>query len=510
MSGGVKSVYGMLMRRLIILIHLTAIALFAVTCASAKYITVDEIMLCPAAGEANPPVFDSAQCETAPFWQVDPQGREIWLRAVVDAPDEMISSGTPLGVFVSGKASSEVYLNGRLLGRNGVPAATKDREVPGRMDAVFFAPPDLVRTGENEIVIRLSSHHGFLRFGYPMHWIAFGDYANPTSLIFKEYWPSLIPLGVLIAGGLYFAAASFSGGFRPGVSMLALVSFFAASQLFVEIYRGLHSYPYPAHEWRMILIVLFSLGFGLCLLAHVSAKFLKSRALYGLLAGAAVTLAAVMIIVSYDGKAGLAMLTPAVIGVAISVYAAIQREPQARLYGVALALFAATVFAFPNTFLDALFFYEVAALLLVLFIAQALALTRERKQHEDEQTRSKKLALALERAEQGQAAQTIKVNSAGKLDIISVDDIAHCKGAGDYVEVCLRDGREILHSGSLTQLETSLPETFLRVHRSYLVNTRFVLSLVRESSGTGRLLLTTKAEVPVSRRIMPKVRSALN
>lgn len=498
------------MRRLIFLIHLSAIAFFVVTGASAKRIQVGEVTLCEVTDEAPLPVFESTDCERLPFWQVDPQGREVWLKAVILAPEEMTTSGAPLGVFVSAKASAEVYLNGRLLGRNGIPAVTKDQEVPGKMDVVFFAPPDAVLSGENEIVIRMSSHHGFLRFGYPVHWIAFGDYANPTSLILKEYWPSLIPFGVLIAGGLYFTAASFSGKYQFGVSMLALASLFAAGQLFTEIYRGLNAYPYPIHEWRMILIVFFSLGFGLCLLAHVCVKFLKGQALYGFAAGAAATVAAILLIVSYDGKAGLAMLVPAAISIAVTIYAAIYRQPQARLYCTALALFAGSVIAFPSMFLDTLFFFEVAALLLVLFIGQALTLSRERKQREDEQVRSRKLALALERAQQGRQTQNIKVSGAGKIDVVASDDIAHCKGAGDYVEICLRDGREILHNGSLTQLESELPESFLRVHRSYLVNTSFVRSLIRESSGVGRLLLTTDREVPVSRRIMPKVRSALN
>lgn len=90
-----------------------------------------------------------------------------------------------------------------------------------------------------------------------------------------------------------------------------------------------------------------------------------------------------------------------------------------------------------------------------------------------------------------------------------VGSVACCKGAGDYVEIIRRDGGVHLHAARLGDLEDQFPASFLRVHRSYLVNTAIVKSLKRESSGVGVLMLDNGDEVPVSRRIMAKVRSAL-
>ena len=83
------------------------------------------------------------------------------------------------------------------------------------------------------------------------------------------------------------------------------------------------------------------------------------------------------------------------------------------------------------------------------------------------------------------------------------------QGAGGYSEIHLLGGRTILHSVSLNELEELLPAIFLRVHRSHLINVMFVESLTRDSSGTGSLILKDDVSVPVSRRIMPKVREAL-
>lgn len=510
MNGGVKSVYGAPMKSWLLSILLSVCVLAVSTPASAQNTLVETVVQCPAAdGAAAPPDFDGPGCKTIPYWEVDPQGRHLWIKASVRPDEALLASEKPLGFYIFGKTSSEVYLNGHPLGKNGVPAATKQGETPGRIDSVFFIPRDTLIDGNNVFAIRMSAHHGFLRFRYPLQRIVFGEYADPTFLILDAYWPSLIPFGALVTGFLYFAAASVTTRFRPDNTLLALVSFFAASQLFTETYRGLVPYLYPVHEWRMLLVVLFSAGFGLCLVGHVVERFLTRR--HGLILGFAtlVTATGVIMAPGFDGKGGLAILIPAIISAGITGLAAYRRQPFALVYFITLSLFAATVVVFPDRFLDTLFFYEVAALLLVLFVAQAFALARERARLEDEQTRSRQLALSLERANQAGGAASIKVSSAGKIDVVAAQDIAHCKGAGDYVEICLKDGREILHNGSLSQLEEALPTTFLRVHRSYLVNTDYIRSLTRKSTGVGALRLTTDAEIPVSRRIMPKVRSAL-
>jgi DNA-binding LytR/AlgR family response regulator len=75
--------------------------------------------------------------------------------------------------------------------------------------------------------------------------------------------------------------------------------------------------------------------------------------------------------------------------------------------------------------------------------------------------------------------------------------------------VYFEGGQTKLYNGGLTQLESELPPTFLRVHRSHIVNTAFVSALERDASGVGKLVLSNGAEAPVSRRIMPKVRNAL-
>ena len=97
----------------------------------------------------------------------------------------------------------------------------------------------------------------------------------------------------------------------------------------------------------------------------------------------------------------------------------------------------------------------------------------------------------------------------GSVRPVAVSDIVRIQGAGDYVELHLNDGTELLHNATLNELDAELPSHFLRVHRSHLVNTRCIQHLDRKETGTGTLHLHDGQTVPVSRRIMPGVRRAL-
>jgi len=74
------------------------------------------------------------------------------------------------------------------------------------------------------------------------------------------------------------------------------------------------------------------------------------------------------------------------------------------------------------------------------------------------------------------------------------------------------DGNESYFcSLSLSELEARLdPQMFLRVHRSYIVNLRHARSFERRNDqGLIRLAGRAAPSVPVSRRNVPKLRTAL-
>jgi len=479
-----------------------------------QWVEVDSVVTCAAQkGDTTPPDFSGPGCRKASLRAVDPQHATLWLKASINIPEALLGQPVPLGLFVSGKAASTAWLNGQRIGGNGRPGTDAHSEIPGRMDAVIPLPRSVLRDGANEIVLHMSGYSGFLRLGSPMHLLGIGTYADPTDQVLRAYWPSLITFGIFLLGVLYFGVGTLRGTDRAGSLLLGLISLFAAGQLLAEVSRGLYPYHYPFHDLRLALIVLCSLGFGLCLTAHVIRRFAPTRPLLSFAVVMLVTLGIVLLAGDYDGKALFAMLIPVVFCALGTAFWWWKRRPSAAVYCVTLILFGALSFVFGGQFLNAVFFFLVAALLLFLFAQQAAAFAREQQLGVALASRARQLEAALDQAHTRQQpqsqSQTIRVVNTGRIELVSTDKITHCSGAGDYVELYFADGSKRLHNGSLNDMEAELPSAFLRVHRSHIVNTAFVESLKRESSGVGRLCITTGEIVPVSRRIMPTVRRTI-
>ena len=468
------------------------------------------IVVCPAsAGETAPPDFSDETCRPSSPYEIDPQGAHLWVRAIVRLEETRGPQGEPLAVIISGKMAAEVYLNGVFVGRNGAPGDDAARETPGRMDAVLYPDQSLFRLGENELALRMSAHHGFLTLGHPIHWIGIGVSGEAVDGILRHYWPSLLTLGFFLVGAVYFGVIAVLDAAPRRALTLGLISAFAAAQLLAEVSRGLVAYPYPFHDVRLVLITLFSAGFGLAVAYHVLSAF-EVRRLRAVMAGLAlVTLAGIFLARGFDQKAQIAIFLPLAVSLVATGVWSFQRKPHAVAYCAALLVFLAAIFVFPFGFLDVVFFYLVAAFLIFLFVEQGVAFARETRLRRQEEARADRLALALEQARERKGATEIRVKSAGEIKRITTDNILHCRGAGGYTEIVLADGREVLHSASLAEMEKILPATFLRIHRSHVVNTAFVETLKRDAAGTGALELAGGVQLPVSRRILPKVREAL-
>jgi len=110
---------------------------------------------------------------------------------------------------------------------------------------------------------------------------------------------------------------------------------------------------------------------------------------------------------------------------------------------------------------------------------------------------AERLRLAIERAasrEPRERARMLVVRKGRELRTIPIAQILYIRGADDYAELHLADGSVHLHEKSLSALEALLPETFVRVHRSYIANTAQVRGL-----RTAALVMEDGAQVPIGR-----------
>jgi len=479
----------------------------------------ENVTICPAEKNIDePPSFLASNCYQASSWEIDPQNKAIWVKADLLLPDTIEKNSKPYGFYISVKSSSRIYFNQTQLGENGLPSLQAENERAGKMDEMFYIPTKLIKEGKNEVVLFLSSHKGFLNLANPVHFIGVGTYADPSYFTQRNKWRSIIPFGALILGFIYFLVASFNPINRSNNILFLIMTGLAATQLFAEFSRSLFSYSYPIQELRLVSIVILSYCFGTCLLIYVYRHLIKTYnfkySARWIFAGSFLSLVGVIRIPGFDLKTAVAILIPAFL---VTLMLAIQlyKEASKELVGylIVFVLFCLTIILTFTVFHDILFYYIIGSVLCYLFVQQALAFAKEQQKLRSEQVQLTKLRFKLDQNQQKIKPKKLKLNSAGKVELLDTNLISFCKADGDYVEIHLLDNQKQLYSGSLKSLEKELPSTFLRVHRSYLVNIDFIKTLKttnNSSSGIGKILLENGSEIPVSRRIMPMVRKVVN
>ena len=90
----------------------------------------------------------------------------------------------------------------------------------------------------------------------------------------------------------------------------------------------------------------------------------------------------------------------------------------------------------------------------------------------------------------------------------AIDDIIMIEGRGSYSKIFLSGDRALVVSKLIKDFETSLiSRGFLRVHKSYLVNTAYVTALKKDDSNY--LVMSNGIKVPISIKTRDKVLSSL-
>jgi two-component system LytT family response regulator len=84
------------------------------------------------------------------------------------------------------------------------------------------------------------------------------------------------------------------------------------------------------------------------------------------------------------------------------------------------------------------------------------------------------------------------------LQMISIETIISCESDDNYTRIILKGGKKLLVTRSLKEIEESLEQhSFLRVHRSYLVNLNEIEKYIKGEGGY--LIMTDGSNVDVSR-----------
>lgn len=124
-----------------------------------------------------------------------------------------------------------------------------------------------------------------------------------------------------------------------------------------------------------------------------------------------------------------------------------------------------------------------------------------------------RLFLAFERYEQRPPADnhsaSLAVKKMGNIELLTIADIDFLQADGHYCKIICCDGQQHFHEKSLENMLQVLPENFVRIHRSYVVNMRHFKRLSVAAGGKYSMDTTFSKEIPVSRSMYPKIKEML-
>jgi two-component system response regulator LytT len=95
----------------------------------------------------------------------------------------------------------------------------------------------------------------------------------------------------------------------------------------------------------------------------------------------------------------------------------------------------------------------------------------------------------------------LSIKKAGGIEMISIADIDYIQAEGHYSLIHIKGETDstALHSKNIEKIMQLLPNTFLRVHRSYIANMAAVKKLTIKEGGRYSLQMQSGIELPVGR-----------
>lgn len=102
--------------------------------------------------------------------------------------------------------------------------------------------------------------------------------------------------------------------------------------------------------------------------------------------------------------------------------------------------------------------------------------------------------------------ERLVIRDPGRIRLVDVEHIDYITGAGNYAEIHLQDGKQVLHRETLSALEEQLdPGTFVRIHRSSIVRRSCISELRPNDKGDYSVILHNGEILTLSRRNRAKL-----
>jgi two-component system, LytTR family, response regulator len=110
----------------------------------------------------------------------------------------------------------------------------------------------------------------------------------------------------------------------------------------------------------------------------------------------------------------------------------------------------------------------------------------------------------------GQFKRRILVKETKKYFLVDLDDVYFFEASGDYVVMHKQQSTHLIND-SMNNLETKLdPQQFVRIHRSTIVNVRYIDSLQPYFNGEFHITVKNGAKLKLSRNYKDKIKTILS
>ncbi|MFT7686424.1 MAG: sensor histidine kinase YesM [Candidatus Azotimanducaceae bacterium] len=248
-----------------------------------------------------------------------PRQQVFCLRSSVLIDPSTLSETTSLSLSLL--AASEIYWDGRLLGKNGKVGMTKDSEKPGDIDVLFPIGNELLTMGDHQLAIRASTF--FIDDEYSPVFLGLRviDTHSVHQFLMRSSWLATFVMGGLLVIAILFQLFFWVYQRRAHTQVFSLLCLSAAFLLLAEKWRAMFGYTYDFHQQRMYLVMSFT--YALCLLLpgfYLSYYDVRRKAM--LLALAAFLLScSVLLIDEYDSRSIAMFLTALLLSLSINLYA---------------------------------------------------------------------------------------------------------------------------------------------------------------------------------------------
>jgi len=400
----------------------------------------------------------------------------------------------------------ELYWDGRVVARNGSPGINKKTEIPGKVYRLIRIPVELTNPGGHQIVLKTSSNRWMnlaLPYASILGYTAFLQNVSFNTLFRAIGTGSIYLIAMLICFVLYLGGVEnrplLYFGFYESISFLfnLYVYLVHTETIIITQYNWIES------SWYFIL----SLRYVLLFLFITENLEIRVKVIYPLILSLfLIVVSALLVIWNYTIIMYFCRVLLLAAFVVVQLIHLKRKVPGSRLVLAAVVVGTITelnvlIWLLGDMYYNIFIWLISLALRIIfaVFIVSAIII-RVSKQFQHFQVislQTRRLEKKLE--EYKHKTEYLVYRERNENHLISVHKIRFFKADRYIIEMHIQQSETQLVEKPLNQLESILPNHFLRIHRSYIVNLNFVESYRYTSGGMYEIQLKDGNVLPVSR-----------